>query len=346
MKLVKLYRIIIIPLFCLQFEIAGNGITSQNEGIGGGIGGHISSFAFAVLLSQEFGLKLYNPAFPYVELFNIATLPSIPKGQRTIFVRTEDDIKKNLNKKNILFITSRGTKVKSFNKDGINLLKQLVSPKKNIVLSPLPTNTVTIAVHIRKGNNPLKYDGALSSQQLFDLHNKVKIVYNRDFHYYSFDPACTYARRPRPNKPHRPNKQQIDNQDGWETKFPPEQFYIDQLNRVARDLSNYSLFVRIFTDDQDPDALLKRIKNHVHEPNVYFDDSTTAYTDDILKRMADDVCDMARFDILIRSQSYFPRVAELIGNHKIVIFPLDFEWRDNKLIMKEIVINGDYSSLK
>jgi len=48
---------------------------------------------------------------------------------------------------------------------------------------------------------------------------------------------------------------------------------------------------------------------------------------------------------LIRSQSYFVRVAETMGNHKIVVYPLSFKWENNKLIMTRIVIKGSITEL-
>jgi len=42
---------------------------------------------------------------------------------------------------------------------------------------------------------------------------------------------------------------------------------------------------------------------------------------------------MSRFDILIRSSSYFSRVAELMGNHKIIIYPVTSYWQKDKLIV-------------
>lgn len=55
---------------------------------------------------------------------------------------------------------------------------------------------------------------------------------------------------------------------------------------------------------------------------------------------------MSRFDILIRSQSYFARAVELIGNFKLVFYPLKFKWLQNKLIMTTVVLNGSTSNLK
>ena len=52
---------------------------------------------------------------------------------------------------------------------------------------------------------------------------------------------------------------------------------------------------------------------------------------------------MSQFEILIRSSSYFSRVAELMGNHKLIIYPISSHWQQNKLIIDTIGIriSGD-----
>ena len=45
---------------------------------------------------------------------------------------------------------------------------------------------------------------------------------------------------------------------------------------------------------------------------------------------------MSQCDGLIRSQSYFTRTAELMGNHKFIFFPMKYTWQDNKMIATKI----------
>ena len=124
-----------------------------------------------------------------------------------------------------------------------------------------------------------------------------------------------------------------------ETKFPPDQYYIDQILKIHNELNQVPLFVQLFTDDRNPQALLERIKSATNQSNIifyYHDNRGYSYKD----RVAQDLYNMARCDVLIRGQSYFSRAAELVGSHKVVIHPLESRIQNNKLIMTKIAIKG------
>lgn len=129
----------------------------------------------------------------------------------------------------------------------------------------------------------------------------------------------------------------VDRVYDWQTKFPPDQFYIDQILKLYNDLKQAPLFVQIFTDDRNPKELLERIRNALNNTNIivfYYDNRGDSHSN----RIAQDLHSMSRFDVLIRGQSYFSRMVELIGNYKVVIYPLRSSWQNNKLIMHPIVI--------
>ncbi len=344
MKFVKLS---ILFLYLSNQFAYPHGITSYVETCGG-LGGNVSSYALAVLLAQKYNLKLFNPEFEHSELFNIDRLEKVPSTiEEKIYVKTENDIRNNLGKKNVLFLTNRATRLDYIDNSWIALLKQLLQPKEAILLPSLPPDCVTVAVHIRKGNNPKHFDGKLSSEQLFDF-DRSKVIYTYNFNYYCFDPRATYA-RPFPkdlSNSIKENEKQIDKVKAWGTKFPPEQYYIDQIIWLYNQLPNKHFYIRIFTDDKDPATLFKRIKDVIRKPNIQFDYVRTSFEETIKNRVINDLGDMARFDVLIRSQSYFPRTAELMGNNKLVIFPLTYVWQRTKLIMTEIAIKGDLARIR
>jgi len=47
---------------------------------------------------------------------------------------------------------------------------------------------------------------------------------------------------------------------------------------------------------------------------------------------------MSQFEILIRGQSSYAVMAQLIGNFKLIIEPFSFHWEDEKLIMDDVMV--------
>ena len=53
-------------------------------------------------------------------------------------------------------------------------------------------------------------------------------------------------------------------------RFPPEQFYIDQICNLSRLLRDIPLYIFVFTDDLDPEALTDRLKHGCNKKNILF----------------------------------------------------------------------------
>ncbi len=265
------------------------------------------------------------------------------------FVSIEDEyeiFQQNFNKETVLY-TNVLTKINFTNQDWINILKKDLSFKIQPTRFLFPENILTVAIHIRKGTGGGIYnDGVLFSQQEFN-YDKSQIIYDENYNYYPFN-WDTYERLPDGSiKDHNQNyylkknernfDTQVRHQDLiWPTRCPPNQFYIDQLTKLSDYLKDCLLHVQIFTDDKDPLILVEKIKKNVNKNNITFhyqDNRNLSHKE----RIAQDLYNVAQCDILIRSQSFFAKVAELIGNHKIIIFPIDYKWENNKLIMTKIV---------
>jgi hypothetical protein len=301
------------------------------------VGDNIASFSLAKILSLKYNIPLYYHPFLHADLFILDAHESkeVPqKPYRTIRVSREEDITSNLNKKElILFYTDVFTKIDYINSAWLAELKRILQLKEPPTVAALPEDKITVAVHIRKGNGGGQfYDGEQSSLQLFDF-DRSWVMYIKNYNNHPFD-WPTYTRNVK-----------VDTVDAWQTKFPPDQFYVDQIIKLSNDLHNKALFVQIFTDDKEPQALVNKIKTAVNKPNIFFfyvDNRNLSFKEQI----AYDLQSMSRFDVLIRSQSYFSRIAELMGNNKMVISPLSFIWRDKKLIMNKIVVKGSLNELK
>lgn len=171
-------------------------------------------------------------------------------------------------------------------------------------------DAITIAVHIRKGSNG---DRPLLSKQLYtltedDLKDVKEVKLPTGFH----DVANPL-------------------------KFVPEQYYINQINKLVHCFPNKMFRIFIFTDSPRPAEVLNNIKTNCNADNCIISLKTNQWQDDGIK----DICEMAQCDCLIRSCSHFAGVSQFIGCHKLIISPKNYCWAYGCLIVTEnnVVIN-------
>lgn len=350
-------------LFLFNNSFCINYITNER---GCQIGDAIANYCLAKSLSLKHPDKLKFLYTPFIHsdlfIFDSHETKIEPHMQfsETLGAYSNDNIVKYSYKDDVLFIANVETRVDEIDQSLVDIIKKEVQFKEIPKVNSIPDNMVTVAVHIRKGNGGGQfYDGEQSSLQIYD-HNRGQISYLNDYVNFPFDweaykrnlnkieyfSLANYKEYSSDELCGSNHKEKfLDNVNHWQTKFPPEQYYIDQIIKLSKELYNQNIYVQIFTDDRDPVALVERIKENVNLSNAtfcYSNNRNFSFRDQV----ACDLYSMSRFDILIRSQSYFSRVAELMGNHKLIIYPLEYRWENNKLIMNTVVVKGDIQNLK
>jgi hypothetical protein len=174
-------------------------------------------------------------------------------------------------------------------------LQRMIAPRKKIT-SVLPLDTISVAVHVRKG-------GGFDQPLLSESRNG------------SFDKKCySDCRHP--------------------LKFPPDSFYIRHIASLSEQLGNKPMYVYIFTDDKNPRALTEKYQRAVNKANIVFDyyKKCACFEDHQLE----DLFFMQQFDYLIRPKSSFSMVAHILGNHRCVIYPRAAHWDNSNLIIDEV----------
>jgi hypothetical protein len=120
-------------------------------------------------------------------------------------------------------------------------------------------------------------------------------------------------------------------------RFAPEEFFIEQIIRVANMFPNQKLYVHIFTDHQDPVMLKKKFKKALNNPRITFGcrEQNNHHNSNVLQ----DFFSMMDFDCLIRPASNFSKWAEYVGNNKLVITPSrTYKDAQGKSVISAIVI--------
>jgi hypothetical protein len=102
-------------------------------------------------------------------------------------------------------------------------------------------------------------------------------------------------------------------------RFVPDEFFINQIARIADMFKEQNLYVYIFTDHLEPAKLKKKFKQVLNNPRITFAyrKENNSHNSNVLE----DFFSMMDFDCLIRPGSHFSRFVQRLGNNKIVIYP-------------------------
>ncbi len=211
-------------------------------------------------------------------------------------------------------------------------LKKMLQPLQPPPLMNLPKDRLSVAVHIRKGGGYFM-DPDVTSQQ----------YYSNEVHAVNYEQFCIDSDNQNFISEASKNIPAFDydltNRDSVDKihldKFPPEQYYVEQIKNLSDFLNDVPLYVYIFTDDPEPVQLTKRVDDAVNKENIVFACRTSKNTHDT--NVIDDWFALTYFDCLIRSGSFFPHAAQLIGHHKVIIYPLHLKWLNNQKLVADRV---------
>ncbi len=125
-------------------------------------------------------------------------------------------------------------------------------------------------------------------------------------------------------------------------RFVPEEFFIDQIQRITEMFPEGNIYVYIFTDHAKPKKLMKKFKNALNNPRITFDCRIegNSHKDNVLE----DFFSMMDFDCLIRPGSHYSRFVQRLGNNKVVIFPESVKEINGKKVIDTIKIKTRQSS--
>ena len=276
---------------------------------GGRFGDCLSTYCKAKWYAYKHKLKLLYKPFTYSDQLNLHLTEASFDGTITTFfdaiikVNSEEDITRNKGK-NVLFISnfySRTPGLYEFGLQDKKFAKELRTALMPIIPSPIikkELGTMTVALHVRKGGG---FDQPLASKNC----NKKE-------------------------------KEQFADKI-WPTKFPPDQYYIDQVKTIAKLAGpETKVIIYLLTDDKDPASLAQHYEKEIDNAQCTFIYRTQDNSHDA--HVIEDFWIMAQCDCLIRSSSLFAKAAQLLGNHHIIISPIHGYWENEKLIIDPVNI--------
>jgi hypothetical protein len=325
----KILTLLILPLL-LKALPPGCVITYR---LGGRFGDNIMVYLLAKCIAHKYVIPLLYKQIEYSDLLQLHYHESLhyeKKQTQKLHYRfpifTESNLLEHKHEKT-LFISSlkfrapetSGTyKLRNYlqqNQELLKNIKYMLTPLKKPNIPLLPKNKLTIALHVRKGDG---FDEPLKSQQ-----------------YYSTEDIPTYVKQ----TPITKVEKRRFSDKRHPLRFPPEQFYVDQLKQLAKDYPDQQLYVFIFSDEKDLKSLCNRLKIAINNTNITFD----YRKDDPSQYIIDDWIAIQHFDVLIRPASSYSKTAQILGNNKLVIHPTKWYWWQDRLIIEEVKISHQKS---
>lgn len=122
----------------------------------------------------------------------------------------------------------------------------------------------------------------------------------------------------------------------WPLKFPPDSYYIAQIQRIAKIFPNQRLYVYIFTDDTCPTNIVNNYKKIFNNPNIIFDCRSSGNGPH--QNILEDFFSMTKFDCFIACQSNFSLMATKFAQHTISIIPINYEIVNGEIVVNETEI--------
>lgn len=123
----------------------------------------------------------------------------------------------------------------------------------------------------------------------------------------------------------------------WPTKFPPDQYYIDHIKKLAEMLPGKNLLIYLFTDDPNPQAIMQRYSKALEDyPRIIF--SFREQENRHNKNVLDDLFAITQCDCIISANSSFAFVAHLVGNHSIIMFPIHAITLPSRILVNKVAI--------
>jgi hypothetical protein len=179
-------------------------------------------------------------------------------------------------------------------------IRELVRPKNPMNLIIPPKDCISIAVHVRKNSGG------------FDL----PLLQNT------------------PEDQYDPNKRYVD--VIFPLKHVPDEYYLEQIQRIMGMYEGQKFYVFIFTDDPEPTPIVSKYEQSINNDAVVFD--YRRGENNHYSNVLEDLFSMMQFDCLIRADSNLSIVASKLGDFKVLITPVHHRWEGRKLIIDKVQV--------
>ena len=277
----------------------------------GRFGDCLLSYMKTKWLAYKNNMTLYYFPFKYSDSLMLSRLEekytnNVKSKFKRIFKLHKKNISYIYKNSSYLYITdyyvNKNIEIDFNDQEFMKELRKNIAPTIDIPKHKLPSDRVSVALHVRKGGG---YD-----QPLFSEGNERKVDVRRD--------KYTYA------------------DVNFPLKFPPDSYYIDQIKVLYKKLDSRPLYIYIFTDDKNPVRIANKYKEALQDLDIIFACREQNNMHDA--NVIEDFFAMQQYDCLIRSASNFSYCADLIGDFMTSIYPEHAYWYNGSLVVDKVCV--------
>lgn len=301
------------------------------------LGDALTTVCKTLYFAQAFNLPIYFHDFPYFDQFAISQnakmlTPEIThQYKKRISIQRQTDVSNNLDSSEpILFecqFLSETPVLYTLTHEYPDFgqkVKKAFTPLIEIPSLAKPPAVLTVALHVRKGGG---FDKPLGSQQEYGpAHSLPKGVYLKKHSAPGSHDDIWAMRWPASALFIEAVKHYIYKKNNfsdyvWPIKFPCDQYYIDCLKELASMFPGKNILVYLFTDDPEPENIMERYSAQLHDyPRIIF--SYRQKGNHHTKNVIEDLFSLTQCDCLISASSSFATVAQFLGDHQALMFPV------------------------
>lgn len=315
------------------------------------LGDNIITFCKAYYFSVLHNIPLLYNTFPYSNDFVLHTKfnklsDEVKKFHKIINVDKPDDISNALaSDEPILFqchFLTETPLLYNYSRDNPQFetnLKKLIFPVARLPQLPHHDEVTTVALHVRKGGG---FDLPLSSLQQYAKNEPIKGFFLKKRSIESSSIDIWPLKQIRYDNYNDEIKKFIYKKISfadylWPIKFPPNQYYLDQLKTIASKFPYKKFLVHLFTDDPNPHLIIEEYEKALCD----YSQITFSYrkTDNHhTKNVVEDLFLMTQCDFIISAHSSFAFAAHILGNHSLIIYPVHAITLPDRVIMHTVII--------
>ncbi len=131
--------------------------------------------------------------------------------------------------------------------------------------------------------------------------------------------------------------------EAFPLKFPLLNFYIEQLKLVLKLMHSQFVYVHIFSDAFDVEALKNEIASHINTEGVIF--GFRKEGNNWKSNVLEDFFSLTLFDVAIHGASNFAFCASILADYQLEIFPDSFLHEAGSIVIHQVKVRGNNQAI-
>lgn len=121
-------------------------------------------------------------------------------------------------------------------------------------------------------------------------------------------------------------------------KFPPDSYYIEQIERISKIFMDQKIYIHIFSDSPAINLLAESYSKAIMDPRITFGWDSDQKFEHNTQKLFHDFYSIPKFDCIIGCESNFSFIPAMLGDYKVKIMPTHFILQGNQHFIDQVEI--------